>query len=170
MVSGLRHLRDEPFQIEMRLDGGPVMRMPARMVLVANIGKVHARLDMLPGADPTDGLLDIAVICPKGTRDWMHIAYRVIRGLGPDGRHLHGWQARHVQVQADRAQPYEVDGEVLGETSGFSIGVRPGAVLVHTPAGGAPDAAPIGGNHTRPDDGSGGETGAVLPMRRSGAA
>ena len=65
-VSATRHLRDARMRVTLRIDDGEEIKRRARMVLVGNVGALQAGMQLLPGAEPDDGLLDVVVFAPYG--------------------------------------------------------------------------------------------------------
>ncbi len=132
VVSGVRHLRDPPMTVELRLDGGAPLTRRARGIVVGNVGTLQAGLRLLPAAAPDDGLLDVVVLSPQRLRDWA----RMVAGLlaRRDGeRDLERFQVRRVELRTDRPQPVELDGDPAGDAELLVVEVDAGALLVRVP-------------------------------------
>ena len=52
---GVRHLRDRPMRVSIRIDDEPPLRRRARTVLVANVGRLQGGVRLLADAEPDDG-------------------------------------------------------------------------------------------------------------------
>lgn len=133
VLAGLRHLRDRPVLLALRVDGGPWEVVRVRCVLVGVVGRLQGDLPMLPAADPADGLLDVAVLAPRGLADWSRIAVRVLRGSDRQDGRLRRCQARTVDVLLADARPYALDGDLRKPTRALHIGVDAGALTVRVP-------------------------------------
>ncbi len=128
--------RIRPFEVRLVVDG-VAHETDALAVLVANAGELIPGLlgPRLPLV-PDDGLLDILVARGRGAIGGSRAALELLLG-----RSLHGavgpysarMVARHVEVVASRAEPVEVDGDVVG-TGRLVAEVVPGAVRVLVPA------------------------------------
>ncbi|MHB1502086.1 MAG: diacylglycerol/lipid kinase family protein [Candidatus Dormibacteria bacterium] len=131
--SGLRHLSDPEFRVEITIDGSvPISRL-ARSVVIANVGQMPGGIRLLPTAVVDDGLLDVAVIAPRQLRDWLRIGVRL--GLRhPDGVGVESFRGAVVEVSTDRARPREMDGEPIASASTMAARTLPGALLVCVPA------------------------------------
>ncbi|MEN3310665.1 MAG: hypothetical protein V7603_6867 [Micromonosporaceae bacterium] len=141
LLGGLKHLRDRPMRLRIRLDGGPTLRRRARTVLIANVGRLQGGIDLLPDAVPDDGLFDVAVIAPRHLRDWLMLAWAVLRKR-PVVPRMETFRARRVQVVSNRPQSREIDGDVIEPAARLSAVVRPAALTVCVP--GPPTGDPAG--------------------------
>jgi diacylglycerol kinase family enzyme len=133
IVGGARGLRRSHVHIRLRLDDGPEQTAVVRTLLVGNVGRLQAGLELLPGAEPDDGLLDVALVAPRRPRDWL-----VLIGRGLTGRHrpdhrLELHRARRVDVRIRGVQPRQVDGDLISEADALTVSVDPAAVVVRVP-------------------------------------
>ncbi|MDI2131912.1 diacylglycerol kinase family protein [Yinghuangia seranimata] len=144
-VSGARHLRDARMRVTLRIDDGPPITRRARMVLVGNVGALQAGMQLLPGAEPDDGLLDVVVFAPYGMTGWAHATLRVIGRRRRDEqqaaarqrrwRPIEHFTGRTVEVETARPEPRELDGDPIGPGTRMVVRVRPGALIVRVPDG-----------------------------------
>jgi YegS/Rv2252/BmrU family lipid kinase len=132
VLSALRHLRDRPVRMALRADGGPPQRRWASGVIVGNVGSLQGNVRLLPDAAPDDGVLDVAVLAASGWTGWLRLAADVLLRRRT-GRVAH-LTCRKLTVQASRARPWEVDGEVAGTTRQLRVTLEPGRLLVRVPA------------------------------------
>jgi diacylglycerol kinase (ATP) len=131
VLSALRHLRERPVRVVMRADGGPPHHRWASCIIVGNVGSLQGNVRLLPDAAPDDGVLDVAVLAARGWISWLLLAADVLlrRRTGRVAR----LTCRDLTVEASRAWPWEVDGEVAGRTRRLRVTVAPGSVLVRVP-------------------------------------
>src|SRR4029077_7682909 len=115
VASALRHLRDPVMRVQLRIDGGPPLRRSARTVLVGNVGQLEGGLELLPGAAADDGLLDVVIVAPRTLRDWLRVAYRIVRRPRTEDRHLERFTGQAISIEADRLAPRQMDGEVIAD-------------------------------------------------------
>ena len=132
VLSALRHLRDRPVRMALRADGGPPQRRWASGVIVGNVGSLQGNVRLLLDAAPDDGVLDVAVLAASGWTGWLRLAADVLLRRRT-GRVAH-LTCRELTVQASRAQPWEVHGEVAGTTRQLRVTLEPGRLLVRVPA------------------------------------
>lgn len=134
VVSALRHLRDRPIRVRLRTDSGPPLRRRASGVIVGNVGALQGGLQLLPDAQPDDGLLDVVVLTARGWADWLAVAAHVLRRRSDATAQVIRRTCRELRVDSDRGQLWELDGEVMSRTRQLVITVRPGVLLVRVPA------------------------------------
>lgn len=133
VVAGLRHLRDRPVLLALRLDDDPWEVVRVRSVLVGIVGQLQGGLALLPAADPADGLLDVAVLAPRGINGRLRVAVRVLRGSDHDDHRLRRRQARTVEVLLVGARPYAIDGDLGEPTRALHVSVDAAALRVRVP-------------------------------------
>lgn len=101
-------------------------------VAVGNTPWQGAGMNICPGADPADGLLDITTIAPLGlfelARD-LRVIYSSAIHRHPKVRH---WRVERVRLSSPAAVLYDVDGD-LGGSLPLEITVSPGALRVIVP-------------------------------------
>jgi diacylglycerol kinase family enzyme len=130
--SALRHLRDAPMRVQVRLDDQPPLSRRARTVVVGNVGRLQGGVRLLAGAEPDDGQLDVAIITPRSIGQWAKLAWGVLRRHDRVSR-MEVLRARRVEVTSDREQRRELDGEVIAPGRSLVVTVRPDALLLCVP-------------------------------------
>jgi YegS/Rv2252/BmrU family lipid kinase len=132
VLSALRHLRDRPVRVSLVADGGVPLRVRASAVIVGNVGWLQGGIRLLPDAEPDDGTLNAVVLTARGWVGWIRLAARVLLRRESQGQMT--WvQFRQLTIHADREQPWELDGEVMGGTRRLMITTQPGRVLMRVP-------------------------------------
>lgn len=130
IVTGARHLRDAPVEVEVTVDDGPPIRRMVRMVVVGNVGSVQM-FKLLPDAQPDDGILDVVIVAPETARSTLRVVWNFARrARDPDVEHLHG---RSVRIRSDGSVPRQLDGDVMPGGREITISIDPGSVIVRVP-------------------------------------
>ena len=130
-LGGLRALRNTPrVRYKVRVDDGRPHHVRALGVLIGNVGELQGGTAVLPDADPSDGLLDVIVLKPRGWADVLGLAWRILRRHPNDGPQAMIRRGRRVEVRAGRAAPVEFDGEYAGEHKTLTVTVLPGAIAI----------------------------------------
>ena len=136
VLSGLRHLRRRPVEYHIALDGLPAFSRVAQGVLVGNLGRLQAGLEVLPGAEPDDGILDVGILQARSLGGWLRLVGRVLlrRGRGgAGGPPLELFRAERVEVTCKRAQPVERDGDHAPPRRHFAVEILPAALTLCVP-------------------------------------
>nr|MBA2599939.1 diacylglycerol kinase family lipid kinase [Actinomycetota bacterium] len=132
--SALKHLRDEAVNYEITLDGQQVASGSAHCILIGNLGRLQGGLEVIPAADPHDGVLDVAVIRAGTIASWFLVVLRVLRGRREGDARVQTFRAKMVKVTTNRVLPVELDGDVFGETDELTVEVMPAALTVCVPS------------------------------------
>jgi diacylglycerol kinase family enzyme len=131
VAGGMRALRNTSrANYELRVDASVPRRIRALGVLVGNVGELQGGMAVLPDADPSDGLIDVIVLAPRGWFDVLLLAWRILRRRPDNGPQALIAQGQRIEIQADRAVPAEFDGEYAGEQQTLTVTVLPGAVTI----------------------------------------
>jgi YegS/Rv2252/BmrU family lipid kinase len=132
VLSAMRHLRDRPVRVSLVADGGTPLRLRASAVIVGNVGWLQGGIRLLPDALPDDGTLDAVVLTARGWAGWIRLAVLVLLRRESPGQMT--WvRFRQLTIHADREQPWELDGEVMGGTRRLMITTQPGRLLMRVP-------------------------------------
>jgi diacylglycerol kinase family enzyme len=132
VVGAARHLRDRPMRVSIRIDGGPPLRRRARSVLVANVGRLQGGLRLLTDAEPDDGWLDVAVLTPRTLRHWLALGWALLRRQGSVPR-MEVLRGRKVEIASNRAQPRQLDGDVIDPGRSLKAEIRPESLWLCVP-------------------------------------
>jgi diacylglycerol kinase family enzyme len=113
---------------------GQRIRRHGQMVLVANLGRITAGLELVPGFDPADGLLEVAILKSQRLTDLARMGWQMLRGGQRPHDVFEVHRGRHILVQAEHQLPMQLDGEAAGHTSRMEVVVEPGALKVVRPS------------------------------------
>ena len=122
----------QPLEVHLPLPGGAPLRLRASAVIVGNVGWLQGGIRLLPEALPDDGTLDAVVLTAHGWAGWLRVAVRVLLRRESPGQ-MTSVQFRQLTIHAEREQPWELDGEVMGGTRRLMITTQPGRVLLRVP-------------------------------------
>jgi diacylglycerol kinase family enzyme len=132
VLGALKHLKDRPMRVTIRIDDGKPMRRHARTVLVANVGRLQGGVRLLTEAEPDDGVLDIAVLTPRSLRNWAALAWALMRRTTrvPSMEVFRGGK---VEVISTRPHPRQLDGDLIDTGDRLLAEVIPGAFWLCVP-------------------------------------
>ncbi|MEU6074281.1 diacylglycerol kinase family protein [Micromonospora sp. NPDC047074] len=132
VVGAARHLRDRPMKVSIRIDDQQPIRRRARSVLVANVGRLQGGVRLLTDAEPDDGYLDVAVLTPRTLRHWLALGWAVVRRQERVPR-MEVFRARRVEITSNRAQPRELDGDLIEPGRTLKVEIRRRALWLCVP-------------------------------------
>jgi YegS/Rv2252/BmrU family lipid kinase len=127
VLSAVRHLRDRPMRVRIRIDENPPRTRRAVAVLVGNVGRLSGGIRLLPHAEPDNGQMEVAILAPRHLAHWAALAWAVLlrRDRVPRMEVLRG---SRISIVSDRMQPRELDGDVIDAGCTLTVTVRPGAL------------------------------------------
>lgn len=130
MLGELRVFRPVPY--ELVVDGEP-WATPAMLVAVGNGRSYGGGMQICPGAELDDGLLDVTVLTPLPTGRFLRLFPSVYRGQHVGRPEVRTYKAKTVQLDAPGMTAY-ADGEPVGPLP-LTVESVPGALTVLVPAG-----------------------------------
>jgi diacylglycerol kinase (ATP) len=130
--AGLKNFLRERFKVTLTVEDGPEETKRARMVVIGNCGKITGGIDLMPDAEPDDGMLDIIVLEPRGIAAWVSVAGRVLTKSDRSTTHLSRYRGTSTTVSVDEPQRVQVDGDIIGEARKASCEVQPRALIVRS--------------------------------------
>ena len=86
-----------------------------------------------PGARPDDGRLDVYVASPHRLTHWLRAFLRLVTRRPRADDRVDQWQATQVEVRLRHPDPYQLDGDVIGDCSTLRAEVCPRALTVCVP-------------------------------------
>jgi diacylglycerol kinase family enzyme len=137
-MGAVRHLRDRPMRVSIKVDENEPVRRRARTVLIANVGRLQGGMRLLPDAEPDDGCLDVAVLTPRTIGHWVRLGWALIRRQRRVPR-METFRGRKIVVASSRVQPRELDGDLIEPGRRLHAQVRPKALWLCVPR---PERAP----------------------------
>jgi diacylglycerol kinase family enzyme/membrane-associated phospholipid phosphatase len=135
-VAVARHLPDRIAAVSVQVDGRRSRHRNVSMLLIGNIGRLQAGIEPLPGAEVDDGLLDLAVIAPRGALGWFRAGAALRRGRGADGdasRTVYRDRGERINVRTRHPAPREADGETLPAATRLDVEVWHDALTIRVP-------------------------------------
>ncbi|MDJ0338738.1 diacylglycerol kinase family protein [Cryobacterium sp. PH31-O1] len=141
-----------PFRIRYSVAGRVDRPAQVSAILVANCGLLPGNLQFLPDARLDDGILDIAVLQPKGVLGWLTIWRRVtwengvLRRSAVGRRMIQSTESTNervmttlrgpdIRIALEHAQDFELDGDEYGLVRKVRLHADPGALIVRVAAG-----------------------------------
>ena len=130
VFSAIKHINDAEMKVSVQVDDYPVLRRRARSVLVGNVGRVGAGVNLLPDAEPDNGQLDVAVLAPRNLGHWIQTVFHVLRPGRNKVPNMEVLRGSHITITSDRPQPRQLDGDVIDPSNTLEVTVRPESLWV----------------------------------------
>jgi diacylglycerol kinase family enzyme len=128
----VKHLRDRPMRVRITLDGGEPMARQPRTVIVGNVGRLQGGVRLLSEAEPDDGRLDVAILSPNNLSHWAALGWAVLRRRERVPL-METYTAERIEIRSSRAQPRQLDGDLIKPGRTMNIQVRSRALLLCVP-------------------------------------
>ena len=141
----------QPFRIRYSVAGRVDRPAQVSAILIANCGLLPGNLQFLPDARLDDGILDIAVLQPKGVLGWLTIWRRVtwengvLRRSAVGRRMIQATESSNervmttlrghdIRIALEQPQDFELDGDEFGLVRKVRLHADAGALIVRVPA------------------------------------
>ena len=132
-IAAAKALGRTPINMQITLDDHRPRRRNAMICAIGNVGELAGNLTLLPSARPDDGRLDVYVASPHRLSHWLRVLLRLITHRPRKDDRVDQWQATQVEVRLNHPDPYQLDGDVIGDCHILRAEVSPGALTVCVP-------------------------------------
>jgi YegS/Rv2252/BmrU family lipid kinase len=123
-----------PVRLTVQLDSDRPTRRHAMLCVIGNVGTLRGNLTLIPGASPEDGLLDLYIASPRRFRHWVKVALRLITRRPKKDDQVDQRKGKEVRIIIEGKDNYQLDGDVVGETTTLTAEIQPGALAICVPA------------------------------------
>jgi YegS/Rv2252/BmrU family lipid kinase len=135
-VAAGRALGRMPVPMTVQLDTSRPVRRHAMLCVIGNVGTLRGNLTLIPGASPDDGLLDLYIASPRRFRHWVKLALRLITRRAKKDDRVDQRTGKRVRIIIDGKDNYQLDGDVVGESTTLTAEIQPGALAICVPTQG----------------------------------
>jgi diacylglycerol kinase (ATP) len=132
-VAAAKALGRLPVPMTVQLDGSRPVRRHALLCVIGNVGTLQGNLTLIPGASPDDGLLDLYIASPRRFRHWIKLALRLITRRAKKDDQVDQRNGKTVRIIIDGRDNYQLDGDVVGESTTLTAEIQPGALAICVP-------------------------------------
>ena len=122
-----------PVRMTVQLDHHRPVRRHAMLCVIGNVGTLRGNLTLIPGARPDDGLLDLYIASPHRFRHWIKLALRLLTRRAKKDDQVDQHTGKHVRIKIHGKDNYQLDGDVVGESTTLTAEIQPGALNIRTP-------------------------------------
>jgi YegS/Rv2252/BmrU family lipid kinase len=135
-VAAAKALGRMPVPMTVQLDTSRPVRRHAMLCVIGNVGTLRGNLTLIPGASPDDGLLDLYIASPRRFRQWVKLALRLITRRAKKDDRVDQRTGKRVRIIIDGKENYQLDGDVVGESTTLTAEIQPGALAICVPTQG----------------------------------
>ncbi|HJV13481.1 MAG TPA: diacylglycerol kinase family protein [Propionibacteriaceae bacterium] len=132
-IAAAKALGRTPIHMWITLDDQRPQHRYAMICAIGNVGTLAGKLTLLPGARPDDGRLDVYVASPRRLIHWLRVLLRLITLRPRRDDRVDQWRAQHVDVRLKHPDPYQLDGDVIGDCRSLRADIAPKALTVCVP-------------------------------------
>lgn len=136
VVAGLRKISGHAYDVEVRLDDGPVQAIKARTVLIGNVGRLPAGIVLMPEAAIDNRKLEIMALNWRGAAGLSQILSQLVNprlNALPRMSMVERRLTTKIAVVAAKPQPVQLDGDMAEDATHLVAEVDPGALLIRAP-------------------------------------
>jgi diacylglycerol kinase (ATP) len=123
-----------PISLDVTLDGHATHRREAMLCVIGNVGELTGGIGLIPQARANDGQLHVYLASPQCPSHWAKVLLRLVTRRARDGDRVDQWHGQSVEIRLQKADSYQLDGDVIGAGRVFRAKVLPGALAVRVPA------------------------------------
>jgi diacylglycerol kinase (ATP) len=131
--TGLRHVKDAPCRMKIRVDGDTWFTGRASCVLLGNVSTITGGIQVFDDARPDDGRLDVGVTTAEGAVQWARTLGRIAAGRAENSPFVQVTRASTVDVRLDTPTAYELDGGQRDPVTRLKVRLVPHAITVCVP-------------------------------------
>ncbi len=132
--SGALNLNTPTVGARIAVDGQRFFQGELSCVLMANVGKLLGGIEAFEGAEPDDGILDLAVVTAKNPLQWTRTVSRVVLGNAEDSPFVNVARGKRFEIRFAEPFLYELDGDPRKPVRRLRVAVHPASITVCVPA------------------------------------
>jgi diacylglycerol kinase (ATP) len=132
-IAAAKALGRTPIHMWITLDDHRPQHRYAMICAIGNVGRLAGNLTLMPGASPDDGRLDVYVASPRRAIHWLRVLLRLITLRPRRDDRVDQWRAQRVDVRLRHPDPYQLDGDVIGDCRNLRAEIAAKALTVCVP-------------------------------------
>ena len=132
-VAAAKALGRLPVRMTVQLDNNRPVRRHAMLCVIGNVGTLRGNLTLIPGASPDDGLLDLYIASPRRFRHWAKLTLRLLTRRPKKDDQVDQHTGKRVRIMIHGKDNYQLDGDVVGESTILDAEIQPGALAICVP-------------------------------------
>lgn len=131
MIMAFKSLHFSSGLFEIIIDNQKKVIHRAKSIMIANMGRITGGIQLVPGAHPRSGKLQIGIIKAKNLSSWVNLTVNALGGDVNKSPHYTLFEGKDVYIKSLRGpMPYECDGDHFPPTDELRITIYPKSVIV----------------------------------------
>ncbi|RMB61247.1 diacylglycerol kinase family protein [Tessaracoccus antarcticus] len=132
VIAGLSHVKARPFRATVTVDDDEPLVRDASLVMVGNVSDLQAGLTLMPDASAGDGVLDVLIASPRNQVELTQMVSAIL-AQSREPSTMDRRTGERVSIELGENELYELDGDVIGETTHLLFQVLPAALQLRVP-------------------------------------
>ena len=135
-LAAIRNFEHPIGTYRLKIDRQPAREVRAKSILVANMGLIQGRIEVIPKARPDSGELTVAVVQADSLLSWVALSTSVLAGRLTDDPRIQLMQGKHIEIEnLEGPQLIEADGSMLAPNHRLVVDVVAGGARILLPRG-----------------------------------
>jgi diacylglycerol kinase (ATP) len=132
-VAAAKALGRLPVRMTVQLDSNPSRPTPRHALCNWKRRHSSGQPHLDPGREP-GSLLDLYIASPRRFRHWVKLALRLLTRRAKKDDQVDQRKGKRVRIVIDGKDNYQLDGDVVGESTTLFAEIQPGALAICVPA------------------------------------
>lgn len=129
-TAAVKNVIGEAKPITVTVDDELPRRLPARMALAGNFGKMQGGIDLFHECDATDGEVAVFIAKLRGVREFLSTGRNILLRREAHGKHRLQLSGKKVVFETTEPWPREIDGDLCDPGDYMSVTCLPAALDV----------------------------------------
>jgi diacylglycerol kinase (ATP) len=127
----IKNISQPPVRYTIAIDQKTAKSYVAKSVMVANLGRIHGGLEVVPHTDPQNGTLKVGLIQASGFWPWVNIITHGLRGHIDHSPQYTLLEGSHIVIKCQsKPQPFECDGSDFPAVSELVVDIMPQSLWI----------------------------------------
>lgn len=132
-IAAARNAKHPALPVTVTVDDEEPFKRRASVIVLGNVGFLQGGIQLIPGARADDGRLDLMIASPRTPADWARLTAKVLTRRNRGDDRMDRISATKVRIEAERTEPFQLDGDTVGTCHTMEAEVLPGALTLQMP-------------------------------------
>lgn len=132
-IAAAQNAKHPALPVTVTVDDAEPFKRRASVIVLGNVGFLQGGIQLIPGARADDGKLDLMIASPRSPADWARLTAKVLTRRKRGDDRMDRISGTKVRIEADRTEPFQLDGDTVGSCHTMEAEVLPGALTLRMP-------------------------------------